>query len=433
MPIPSADTASAISLSGQAEPLAFAVAFIFAVAGDASAARCYVRFTSDSGRIAALPRTAALCQVQTSGPWLDGTRVRRSSPISHTLARKSGSVHALNFDPHAPGFNPMRRREFITLLGGVAAWPVAARAQQSSGRPLVGILSPLSETTATRNIEGFREGLRELGYVEGRNITIALRFANGMPERMPALAAELAALKPDVIIAAPESSLAAVRGVTRTIPVITIWLQDPVLSGAADAIARPGGHVTGTWIAGDDALVGKQLELLKEAVPAAARVGVFVNSAEVTDKAVTNLLTVPARALGLTITVIEVSDAAGIEAAFAAAASNGAQALFVSQSPFFNTHRVEIAERAQRARLPAIYGFREFAIAGGMMSYGPSLPAVYRRFATLVDKILKGESPANLPIEVPTRFELVINLKAAKAIDLAISESFLVRVDEVIE
>ena len=332
----------------------------------------------------------------------------------------------------------MRRRDFITLLGGAAAapsllWPLAARAQQSSGRPSVGLLSPLSETTATRNIEGFRAGLRELGYVEGRNITLALRFADGMSDRMPALAAELVALKPDVMIASPEVSLAAVRGVTRTIPVITIWLQDPVLSGAADTIARPGGHVTGTWFAGDDALVGKKLELLKEAAPAATRVSVFVNPAEVTDKVVRNLLAIPARALGLTVNVIEVRDAGGIEAAFTAAAREGAQALFVSQSPFFNTYRVEIAARAQRARLPAIYGFREFAISGGMMSYGPSLPAVYRRFATLVDKILKGESPANLPIEIPTRFELVINLKAAKAIGLPLSESFLVRADEVIE
>jgi ABC-type uncharacterized transport system substrate-binding protein len=328
----------------------------------------------------------------------------------------------------------IRRRKFLaTLLGGMAALPLAVRAQQPTARPLVGLLSPLSENTATRNIEGFRAGLRELGYVEGRNITLALRFADGMSDHLPALAAELAALKPDVIIAAPEASLAAVRGVTRTIPVITIWLQDPVLSGAADTIARPSGHVTGTWIAGDDALVGKRLELLKEAVPAVTRVSVFANLAEVTDTVVTDRLAIPARALGLTVNVIEVRDAAGIEPAFTAAARAAAQALFVGQSPLFNTHRVEITARAQRARLPAIYGFREFAIAGGMMSYGPSLPAVYRRFATLVDKILKGESPANLPIEVPTRFELVINLKAAKAIDLTISEAFLVRADEVIE
>jgi putative tryptophan/tyrosine transport system substrate-binding protein len=327
----------------------------------------------------------------------------------------------------------MRRRDFITLIGGVAAWPVVVRAQQPTGQPLIGVLSPLSQATATRNIEGLRAGLRELGYVEGRNIGLALRFADGSPERMPALATELVALKPDAIIAAPESSLAAVRGVTRTIPVITIWLQDPVLSGAADSIARPGQHVTGTWIAGDDALVGKRLELLKEAVPAASRVGVFVNPADLTDKTVINLLMTAGRALGSSVAVIEVRDAAGIESAFVAAAREGVQALFISQSPFFNTHRVEIAERAQRARLPAIYGFREFALAGGMMSYGPSLPAVYRRFATVVDKVLKGEKPGNLPIEVPTRFELIINLKAVKAIDLAVPETFLIRADEVIE
>jgi ABC-type uncharacterized transport system substrate-binding protein len=328
----------------------------------------------------------------------------------------------------------VKRREFMTLLGGAAAaWPLAAQAQPSASRPLVGILSPLSAGTATRNIEGFRTGLRELGYVEGHNIDLALRFAGGIPEQMPALAADLVGLKPDVIIAAPETSLSAVRSVTRTIPIITIWLQDPVASGAALGIARPGGHVTGTWIAGDDALVGKRLELLKEAVPAVARIGVLVSPAEVQDSVVMRLLSAPAHALGLSVTIIQVRDSAGIEAAFASAARDNMQALFVSQSPFFNTHRVEIAARAVRARLPAIYGFREFADAGGLMSYGPSLPAVYRRFAALVDKILKGASPADLPIEVPTRFELIVNLKAAKAIDLTISESFLLRADQVIE
>jgi putative tryptophan/tyrosine transport system substrate-binding protein len=326
----------------------------------------------------------------------------------------------------------MNRREFIALLGAAAAaWPNGARAQQQQP-PLIGVLSPLSEVTATRNIDGLRAGLRDFGYVEGGNIRLALRFADGSPERMPALASELVSLNPRAIIAAPESSLAAVRGVTRTISVMTIWLQDPVLSGAADSIARPGQHVTGTWIAGDDAL-SKRLELLKEAVPAAARVGLFVNPADLTDQAVISFLRLAGQALGSSIAVFEVRDAAGIEAGFAAAARAGAQALFISQSPFFNTHRVEIAERAKRARLPAIYGFREFTVAGGMMSYGPSLPAVYRRFATLVDKILKGEKPADLPIEVPTRFELVINTQAAKAIDLAIPETLLARADEVIE
>jgi putative ABC transport system substrate-binding protein len=328
----------------------------------------------------------------------------------------------------------VRRRGFIALLGGAAiAWPLAARAQQSSGRPLIGILSPLSAGTATRNIEGFRAGLREHGYFDDRNVTLALRFAEGMPERMPALATELVGLKPDVIVAAPETSLFAVRSVTRTIPIITIWLQDPVASGAVDSIARPGGHVTGTWISGDDALVGKRLELIKEAVPAIVRIGVLVGPTEVQDSIIIGLLSAPARALGMTVSIIEVRDASGIDAAFAAAARDRVQALFVSQSPFFNTHRVEIVERAVRARLPAIYGFREFADAGGLMSYGPSLPAVYRRFATLVDKILKGATPADLPVEVPTRFELIVNLKAAKAIGLTIPESFLLRADEVIE
>ena len=323
----------------------------------------------------------------------------------------------------------MRRREFIVLLGGAAAaWPLAVRAQQSSdGGPLIGILSPLSAGTATRNIEGFRAGLRELGYFEGRNVTLALRFAEGMPERMPALATELVGLKPDVIVAAPETSLLAVRSVTRTIPILTIWLQDPVASGAVESIARPGGHVTGTWIAGDDALVGKRLELIKEAVPTIARIGVLVSPTEVQDSVIMHLLSAPAHALGLTVTIITVRDAAGIGAAFAAAARDNVQALFVSQSPFFNTHRVKIAAQAARARLPAIYGFREFADAGGLMSHGPSLPDVYRRFATLVDKILKGASPADLPVEVPTRFTLIINLRAATAIDLTIPESFLLR------
>jgi len=226
----------------------------------------------------------------------------------------------------------MRRREFIVLLGGAAAaWPLAVRAQQSSdGGPLIGILSPLSAGTATRNIEGFRAGLRELGYFEGRNVTLALRFAEGMPERMPALATELVGLKPDVIVAAPETSLLAVRSVTRTIPILTIWLQDPVASGAVESIARPGGHVTGTWIAGDDALVGKRLELIKEAVPTIARIGVLVSPTEVQDSVIMRPLSAPAHALGLTVTIITVRDAAGIGAAFAAAARDNVQALIAT-------------------------------------------------------------------------------------------------------
>jgi putative tryptophan/tyrosine transport system substrate-binding protein len=165
-------------------------------------------------------------------------------------------------------FGQLKRREFITLVvGAVAAWPLAVRAQQPWGRPLIALLSPLSAATATRNIAGFRNGLRDLGLIEGRNIFLALRFAGGVAERMPVLARELVDLKPDVLIAAPESSLAAVRALTTTVPILTIWLRDPVLTGTVESIAHPGQNVTGTWIAGDDALVGKRLELLKEAVP----------------------------------------------------------------------------------------------------------------------------------------------------------------------
>ena len=186
----------------------------------------------------------------------------------------------------------MQRREFITLIGGAAgAWPLAVRAQQPSGRPLIAMLSPLSAATATRNIAGLRNGLRDLGLVEGRNIFLALRFAGGMAERMPALARELIDLKPDVLIAAPESSLAAVRALTTTVPILTIWMQDPVLTGTVESIAHPGQNVTGTWIGGDDALVGKRLELLKEAVPGVMRVALFVNAADLTDKTMIDLAT----------------------------------------------------------------------------------------------------------------------------------------------
>ena len=255
-------------------------------------------------------------------------------------------------------------RMSITLIGGaVASWPLPARAQQPWGRPLIALLSPVSAATATRNIAGFRNGLRDLGLIEGRNIFLALRFAGGVAERMPVFARELVDLKPDVLIAAPESSLAAVRALTTTVPILTIWLRDPVLTGTVESIAHPAQNVTGTWIAGDDALVGKRLELLKEAVPGVMRVALFVNAADLTDKAMIDLATNAARALGLTLTVIPLRDAAGIEAAFATAARrDGARRRCSSvRARFFNTHRAELAERAQRARLPAIYGFREFA------------------------------------------------------------------------
>ena len=303
----------------------------------------------------------------------------------------------------------MQRREFIALLGGAAAaWPLAVRARQSSdGGPLIGILSPLSASTATRNIEGFRAGLRELGYFEGRNVTLALRFAEGMPERMPALATELVGLKPDVIVAAPETSLLAVRNVTRTIPIITIWLQDPVASGAVESIARPSGHVTGTWIAGDDALVGKRLELIKEAVPTIARIGVLVSPTEVQDSVIMRPLSAPAHALGLTVTITLLQ--------------------------LFSANRGALIGQAMRVRLPLTCEQSSFVAVGCLVSYGPNFGEMHRRAAFYVDRILKGERPADLPVEQPTKFDLAVNLKAAKALGLEVPLGLSAAADEIIE
>ena len=333
-----------------------------------------------------------------------------------------------------PRFDSMRRREFITLLGGAAAaWPLAARAQPSPVRPLIGVLSPLSAAAATRNIAAFRSGLRDLGYLEGRNATLELRYGDGAAERMAPLAAELVALKPDVLFAGAKSGAVAAQGATRTIPIVIISPENPVAFGLASSIARPGGNVTGMWMLGDDALVGKRLEFLQLAVPVMSRVGMLYNPDDPTDALQIARLPAVARALGLAVDLFEVRDVKTLDAVASQVARAGVQALFVSQGPAFTSRPAELTTMAARLRLPTMYGFREFADVGGLMSYGPNLPDMYRQSARLVGKILKGESPADLPIELPTRYELIVNLKVAKAIGLAISDSFLLLADEVIE
>jgi putative ABC transport system substrate-binding protein len=329
----------------------------------------------------------------------------------------------------------LRRREFITLLGGgAAAWPLAARAQQRASGSLVGILSPVSPAAAARNLEALRSGLRDLGYIEGRNLTIEARFAGGIPGRLADLAAELVAMKPTVIVAGSLVSILAVANATRTIPVVmSATSEDPVAAGLAVSLARPGGNITGFWIQGEGTLIGKRLEILKEAVPRISRVGVVVNPGDATDAGALKSLPEAARALELAVRLLEVRAVTELEAAFATAVREGMHALYVSQTPTFFTHHVKIAAMALRARLPAIDGFREFAIAGGLLSYSASLPDIYRRAAAVVDKILKGSTPADLPIERPIRFELVINLKTARALGLEIPPTLLARADEVIE
>ena len=325
----------------------------------------------------------------------------------------------------------MRRREFITLLGGTVAWPFAARAQHSSGLPLICVLSPQSAASAAPNVEAFRSGLHDLGYVEGRNVVIDLRYAEGDLGRMSKLATELVALKPASIVAGSDPAVLAVHNATRTIPIVMSAVnEDPVALGLADNMARPGHNVTGFWIEGDVPLIWKQLELLKDAMPQISRVGVIINPDDPRDTfTVTSLPAAP----GLTVRIFEVRALNDLEAVLATTVRESVEGLVFSNDPLFMTHRAKVAAMSAHTGLPAAYGFREFVVDGGLMSYASSLPDIYRRSATLVDKILKGASPADLPIERPTKYELVINLKTAKALGLNLSRDFLLRADEVIE
>jgi putative ABC transport system substrate-binding protein len=329
----------------------------------------------------------------------------------------------------------MRRREFIALGGVIAIAPLRSYAQPAvAGRRLIGVLSPQTRDGTARNIEAMRAGLRELGHVEGRDIWLEFRYANGELARLPALAAELVSLKSDIIVAGSAAGALAAHGATKTIPILMFSIVDPVALGVVKSIARPGGNVTGIWMfAGSDALIGKRIELLKEVVPALSQMGVIASSADPADEAALHRLPAATRSLGVTYKVFDVRTPAALEAAFAQAKNDGMQALFINQNPFLFTHRTQVADLATRERLPAITGYREFTEAGGLMSYGSSLASGYRQSARLLDKILKGANPADLPVEQAAAFELVVNNKTAKALGLKIPESFLLRADEVIE
>jgi putative ABC transport system substrate-binding protein len=325
------------------------------------------------------------------------------------------------------------RRKFLATLGGAAAWPLAARAQQAPIRPLIGVLSPLLAVLGARNVAAFRSGLRDLGYVEGRNVTLALRYGEGAPERMPLLARELIALNPDVIVAGSQSGALAAHDATRTIPIVANTAEDPVVSGFASSFARPGGNITGTWVTGDHSLVGKRLDFLKLAIPGLARVGAIVNPDDPTDRVEIAHLPVAARALGLALEFIEVRDTGKLDTVAAAVERAGVQGLLVGQGPALLSVRKDVVAMVQRLKLPAVSAFREFAEAGGLISYGPSLPDVYRQSARLVVQILNGAKPADLPFELPSRYDLIVNLKTSKAMGLKLPDAFLLLADEVIE
>lgn len=315
----------------------------------------------------------------------------------------------------------------VLLLAG----PFSAQAQQAARVYRIGFVSPISPGPT---IAAFRQGLKEAGYVEGKNVIIEARFAEGHLDRLPELVAEVIRLKVDVLVTGSNLGALAAKRATTTIPVVFAGLIDPVAPGIVASLARPGGNITGVTIGiGGTGFAGKWVELLKEAVPDVSHVAVLWSSADPIGATLVGDVQSAARILKVRLDLVDAGDPAKFDSALAAIGASRAQAIIVTNSPFYAANRVKLAEFAASKRLPAMYFFKLFADAGGLMSYGGSLEDSYRRAATYVDKILKGAKPADLPVEQPTRFELVINLKAAKALGLAIPRSLLLRADHVIE
>ena len=308
---------------------------------------------------------------------------------------------------------------------------VVAEAQQPARIHRIGMLSPSSESFFSARDEAFRQRLRQLGYVEGKNIVIEYRYAEGKGERLPDLAAELVRLKVDVIVTVGLAILAAKKA-SATIPIVFAAAGDPVGTGLVSSLAQPGGNITGLSLMAPD-LDGKRLELLKEAFPKVARVAFLWQPGGPRENLPLTEMEAAAKALGLKLLSPEVRSLDDFEGAFARAKGNGAQALITTTGALINTQQRRVLDLAAKNRLPAIYHYSEFVEAGGLMSYAPDNTDLWRRAADYVDKILKGAKPADLPIEQPKKFELIINLKAAKQIDLTIPQSLLARADRVIK
>ena len=321
-----------------------------------------------------------------------------------------------------------------TIAGSLLAAPLAAEGQQGGKVYRVGVLSPFSSSFGPGpSFEAFRQTLRELGYVEGPNIVLEYRWADGRYDRLPDLTAELVRLRVDVIFSAWSTPAAlATKKTTSTVPIVFAGVGDAVGVGLIASLAQPGGNVTGSTFITEET-IGKQLELLKEGVPRIARVGVVINPVNPVYSLVLKASEAPARALGLQLEVVGVQGAEDFERAFRAAIKGHVDGLVILRDPVLITNQARLLALAATARLPAMYGMREFVDSGGLMSYGPSLVEMYRRAAYLVDKILKGIKPANLPVEQTTKFELVINLRTAKSLGLTIPRSLLLRADQVIE
>jgi putative ABC transport system substrate-binding protein len=325
----------------------------------------------------------------------------------------------------------MRRREFITLLGGTAAaWPLAARAQQAGSRYLVGLLSAGSDNVGLNAV--LVDALRELGWVEGKNVAFTHRYAENRLERLPGLAADLVRLKVDVIAAAGTLAPLAAKQASATTPIVMTAAGDPLGSGLVASLARPGGNVTGMSLMVPD-LGGKRLELLKEFLPRLARVAVLWNAANPYSALVFKETQAAGSILGIAVQSLEVRAPEDFDGAFEAARRQRPDALITVEDPLTVTHRQRVADFTAELQLPSLHGVREFAVAGGLMSYGASLADLFRRAAGYVDKILKGALPADLPVQQPSKFELVINVKTAKALGLTVPLTLQASANEVIE
>ena len=324
-----------------------------------------------------------------------------------------------------------RRKFLATLLGGAVAWPLAARAQQPAKLPTIGLLGATTPLVESQRVAAFVQRLRELGWIEGRTVAIEVRWAEGRNERFAEIAAEFVRLKVDVIFTHGTASVIAAKQATAVIPIVFASVGDPVGTGLVASLARPASNLTGLSNLLHDTAT-KRLELLREVVPNLRRLAIIANVDNPATVLSMREVQVTAPTLGLDVTRLEIHRGEDIAPSFESLKGR-ADALFVAPDPLVNNNRVRINTLALGARLPTMHGLREYVEAGGLMSYGPSVPDQYRRAADYVDKILRGTKPGDIPVEQPTKFDLVINLTTAKALGLTIPESFLSRADEVIE
>jgi putative tryptophan/tyrosine transport system substrate-binding protein len=325
----------------------------------------------------------------------------------------------------------MKRREFITLLGGAVAWPIAARAQQPAKLPTIGFLGQSTRSASSEWVAAFTQRLRELGWIENRTVAIDYRWGEGREERFAEVAAEFVRLKVDVIVTSGTPQVLATKQATSVIPIIFATAGDPVGNNLVASLAQPGGNVTGLSNQNND-LAGKRLELLREVVPGLRRVAIMANVGNPATVLELGEVQAAAGTLGLELVTLEIRHAQDIVPAFEALKGRS-EALYVCTDGLINVNRIRINILAAGAHLPTMYGSRDYVEAGGLISFGPNFPDLFRRAADYVDKILHGAKPGNIPVEQPIKFDLIINLTTAKVLGLAIPETFLLRANELIE